>query len=235
MTVLNSNSTDYRVNDLRVKGPFNIMQRIATPDVSGETWNYGTILVYDYASAVLTSSETETYVLTNGMTLIVKVDGGAEQTATFNTGDFSDIGAATAAEVFAVLNTDIAGQTASASGGAVVMTSDTTGRESSLEVVGGTANAVLGFSTAKTLAPGSMEVSKWDGTDGTTDEICGVLAESMEFDGTNTSILKIETCGTLNAARILPTEATVATAGGNAGVAEKALERLGIFLAGERA
>lgn len=100
------------------------------------------------AQAALTSANAETYALSDGETLTVKVDGGAVQTATFNTGDFAAIGAALAAEVAAVIVTDIAGASAIDAGGSVRIESDLDGSGSSIEVTGGTANGALGFSTS---------------------------------------------------------------------------------------
>ena len=92
----------------------------------------------------------ETYVLVDGQTLLVEVDGGSEQTATFNTADFSNIAAATADEVAVVIDTDLTDASAFDDGGSPTIRSDTRGLGSSLKVTGGTANAVLGF-TANTL------------------------------------------------------------------------------------
>ena len=96
----------------------------------------------------VTSGNAETYTLVDGQTLTVAVDGGGAQTATFNTADFADIANATAAEVAAVITTDITGATASDSSGSVLIVSDTTGETSTIQVTGGTANTALGFSTA---------------------------------------------------------------------------------------
>ncbi len=63
------------------------------------------------------------------------------------TGDFSDISVATAAEVAAVITTDISGASAVDVAGAVRITSATLGATSELEVTGGAANVELGFST----------------------------------------------------------------------------------------
>ena len=100
-------------------------------------------------AATITSGNAETYVLVDGQTLTVAVDGGGAATATFETADFSNIALATAAEVAAVITTDIAGATAADVSGSVVITSDTTGASSNLTVTGGTANALLGFDTAQ--------------------------------------------------------------------------------------
>jgi uncharacterized phage protein gp47/JayE len=99
-------------------------------------------------AAAITSGNAETYTLSNGQTLTVEVDGGAVQTATFETGDFVDIGNALAAEIAAVISADITGATASDENGSVRIVSDNAdGETSSLEVTGGTANAALGFAT----------------------------------------------------------------------------------------
>ncbi len=95
------------------------------------------------AQATVRSNAAETYALVNGETLTVKVDGGAAQTATFNTGDFVSIAAATAAEVATVITTDITGATASAdtsnTPSIIKIQSDTVGDGSSIEVTGGSA------------------------------------------------------------------------------------------------
>lgn len=99
------------------------------------------------AACAVSAGNTETYALSNGQTLTVKVDQGAEQTATFETADFVAIGAATAAEVAAVIDTDISGATAADEGGMPRITSDTDGTGSAIQVTGGTANTALGFPT----------------------------------------------------------------------------------------
>lgn len=96
-------------------------------------------------AATLTSANAETYALADGQTLLVVVDRTSIQTATFNTGDFGAIGAATAAEVAAVIQADIAGVTAADVGGDVVITSEMTGASAEIEVVGGTAFDAFAF------------------------------------------------------------------------------------------
>jgi hypothetical protein len=108
--------------------------------------------------ATIASINPEDWDLDDGQTLLIKVDGAGAQTATFNTGDFSDIDNATAAEVAAVINTDIAGVTASTATDdgqtRLVIASNTDGATSSLEVTGGTANAAFGFATTPVIANG---------------------------------------------------------------------------------
>lgn len=101
------------------------------------------------AQAALDNDNSQPYTLSDGQTLTVKVDDGSVQTATFNTGDFADIANATAAEVAAVIDSDITGASSVAVSGKVRIESDTDGPGSALEVTGGTANTALGFSTTK--------------------------------------------------------------------------------------
>ena len=84
------------------------------------------------------------YVLADGQTLILAVDGGGNQTVTFSTGQFVAIGAARAAEVMAAMNAVLTGAAAYKTGEGVGVLSATSGRRSRVEVVGGTA-AALGF------------------------------------------------------------------------------------------
>lgn len=106
-----------------------------------------TTATFNAAAAVLTNGNTETFALSDGQTLDVVIDGGATQTIAFLTANFVAIGAATALEVAAVINAGLVGGSAGVSAGAVTITSDTLGTGSEVQVTGGTANAVLGFST----------------------------------------------------------------------------------------
>lgn len=100
------------------------------------------------------------YVLTDGMTLIVRVDDTIS-VATFNTADFVDIGAATAAEVVIVLDTDIAGADAS---GDLVLTSDSMGPNARIKILGGTAMAALGFDKVEVYGSGCVDLTVVDNT-----------------------------------------------------------------------
>lgn len=103
----------------------------------------------DKRPMVVTAGNPENYALANGETLTVKVDGqSAEQTVTFETGDFVSIGAATAEEVAAVISADLVSPPATGGGTtAPTITSDSSG---TIEVTGGTANGALGFPTTFT-------------------------------------------------------------------------------------
>lgn len=82
-----------------------------------------------------TGNQAGPYNLTNNWHLDIQVDGGATQVVTFQTTDFGNIAAATLTEVIALINGDTTGLTASASGGFLRLTSDTTGTASEIEVM----------------------------------------------------------------------------------------------------
>jgi hypothetical protein len=96
------------------------------------------------------------YALSNNQTLLVKIDGGPVQTITFNTAEFVAIGAATAAEVAAVINAELGQGHADVSGGLPRINSDKLGTGSHVEVTGGTGNTALGFLTAVENGTGNV-------------------------------------------------------------------------------
>ena len=97
-----------------------------------------------------------------GFLLNVKIDGqAAAQVITFSAAGFVDHTNATAAEVCAQINAQILGARATVTNTTkVTITSDRKGTSSFVEVTGGTANAVLGFSTVKTTATAS-DMADW--------------------------------------------------------------------------
>ena len=108
-------------------------------------------------------SKKEPYVLADGDTLEVKVDGGTSQVVSFVTGDFASIGAAQAAEVVATLNAALVGASAEADSGAVRLASASTQADSTaVEVVGGTAREKLGFD-GRRYGPRLLGVTKGTG------------------------------------------------------------------------
>lgn len=97
------------------------------------------------------------FVMTNGMTLLVALDGGSVQSIAFLTGEFVSIGAATAAEVAAVINAKLVGGKATVTSSTkVTITSDRKGTGSGVNVSGGTANAVLTFTTGNIAGTGNV-------------------------------------------------------------------------------
>jgi hypothetical protein len=96
-------------------------------------------------AAQIINTASETYALSDGETLFVKVDRGGTQTITFPTGDFVAIGAATAVEVAKSINSQISDAVAYEVLGKVQIESLDTGTNSFVEVTGGTANTALSF------------------------------------------------------------------------------------------
>ncbi|MBI1849940.1 MAG: flagellar hook-basal body complex protein [Planctomycetes bacterium] len=144
------------------------------------------------AASVL-GSNSEPFVLTDGMTLTVRVDGGAAQTVTFNTADFANIGAATAAEVAAKIQSTLgAGVSATAVGGAVQVDSTSLGSGSAIQITGGTAQSLLGLSSTpavgtESAATGATALNSL--LDNTTDYVDGdtITLSGTDADGTAVS------------------------------------------------
>jgi hypothetical protein len=109
-------------------------------------------------AAAFVDSATGTFALTNGWTLLVGMDGyasGAAQTITFATGNFVSIGAATAAEVAAVVNAQLIGGFATVVSNKVRIFSDTVGSASRVIFTGGTAESALGYTNGTTAGSGN--------------------------------------------------------------------------------
>lgn len=140
------------------------------------TINYGsgaTRVVFG-TRASLTSGAAEPYDLDSlnsggAVDLVFSVDGAADTTITFVSGDFSNYAAATAQEVAAKINATVAGL-ADGTTGRVVLTSSTIGASSSLQVkaasVNPDANQELLFSTSTVTGtenpPDSASVISFD-------------------------------------------------------------------------
>lgn len=122
------------------------------------------VATFNATAGTRTSGNAETYDLLDGLTLTVSIDGGGVQTVTFDTAEFVDITNATALEVAAVINAEITGASADGSSGSVVITSDSRGTASGVNVTGGTANTGganrLGFTTGN--SPGTGNVADID-------------------------------------------------------------------------
>jgi hypothetical protein len=91
------------------------------------------------SAAFLLGTESAPFTL-NGLTLKFKIDGGSEQEVTFATANPVYIDS-----VVDEVNDQTTGVTASASGSQLLLTSDTTGTSSLLEITGGTGLTELGF------------------------------------------------------------------------------------------
>lgn len=113
---------------------------------------------FDAASASITSGSAETYNITTDVNLTLKIDGGVTQDLTLLVANLTS-GAATAQEVVNELNRlKIIGGVATLNGAgtSVVLTSDTFGTGSIVQVTGGTANATLNFSTTAVTGTGDV-------------------------------------------------------------------------------
>lgn len=141
--------------------------------------------------AAVCASVAETFALVDEDTLTVKVDGGAEQTVTFVTADFVDIANATAAEVVVRITAELTGVVATDVAGVVTLTSSGVGRDSSLEVTGGAANAALGFSTSLITGTGAAE-------NGWISEL-----DQVSFEGLRYRLLKVHPSGRIESRNTL--------------------------------
>lgn len=137
-----------------------------TGQLTGTNVN-STLSTIDYATGVvrvvfgtrpsITSGNAETYDLdalnsSGPVDLVYSIDGAADVTITFVSGDFSDYTMATAAEVAAKINATTAGF-ADGTSGRVVLTGSTIGSTGTIEIKAATvnpdANTALGFSTSQ--------------------------------------------------------------------------------------
>ncbi len=116
-------------------------------------------------STGLSKSKKEPYVLSDGDTLLVKIDDETEaQTITFADGDFQDIGSAKAAEIVAKIDAALVGGSASVDANAVRIVSLSSAMgTTSVEISGGTAYRKLGFDGRK-RGPLVLGVSKGEGS-----------------------------------------------------------------------
>lgn len=112
------------------------------------------------ATAASRTSGNGTFNISDNQTLQIAIDGGSTKTKTFSASEFVDNTAATAAEVVASLNAFFAANTlgavATVSVSAVVITSNRKGTGSNVNVVGGTANSALGFTTGSHAGTGNV-------------------------------------------------------------------------------
>lgn len=125
-------------------------------DIFDSIANDGSYTV-DTISYDLDSDRTRIYV-TGNITGSEDYSGAIKTTGTvtFNTGDFPDIGNATAAQVASVIDTQLPFVQAVDGGGDVDVTSDYPGASSHLQITGGSANSVLGFPTALVVGTGNV-------------------------------------------------------------------------------
>lgn len=143
------------------------------------------------ARVAVNSGASEPFALVNGQTLDISVDEeDPSQTITFLSGDFVDIGNATASEVADVIAANLTGGDAVAANGEVRVISDTDGPGSAIQITGGTGNTALQFSTD--LFKGMNFVDATPGTD---------LESDTDFRKRRNELLQFAGTGTLDAVR----------------------------------
>jgi len=106
--------------------------------------------VYTIADSVLGTSSTVVVTVpsTKSLTEELKIGTADSGVETAGTGDVANALVATAAELAALLSSDMSGLTATVESGAIRFTSDTAGGGSSLVLGNGTLNAVVGITNA---------------------------------------------------------------------------------------
>lgn len=129
--------TIYVANPANVLGLFDEIQ--VHRSITGELGLYTEITAASAAAATLLSSNVGPFNL-NGLTLLVKVNDGGEQTVTFVTADPINID-----DVVDFVNANLTGATASEDTGALRFTGGAAGTGSILEITGGSALTELGF------------------------------------------------------------------------------------------
>ncbi len=139
-------------------GPFNL-EPGDTLTVAFEAGGNQTATVT--ATAVTrTAANNGPYVLANGMTLQLSVNGGPTLEKTFTTGEFVSIGAATAQEVVNSINAFLQANAlpalASLQASALKIVTNRRGSGASLNIVGGTANTPLAFPTGNLAGTGNV-------------------------------------------------------------------------------
>lgn len=108
--------------------------------------------------AVQASTTAGPYTLANNQTILLKINGGLQQTITFITSQFVSIAAATEDEVVSAINGAITSAIAANPGGAgFTITSLRAGSSASVEITGGSAAAALGL--AISVADGTGNVA----------------------------------------------------------------------------
>jgi len=112
--------------------------------------------VFNGSAAQVAAGGPGPFALADGQTLTLRFDGGQEQVVVFAAAAFADIAAATADEVAAAINGQIADGKATVEAGALTLWSDTAGTASQIEVTGGTANTALGFPAGAVIGAGNV-------------------------------------------------------------------------------
>ena len=133
--------------------------------------------------AEITSGNSEPYNLMGAETLTMLIDGTWTRTATFHASDFAIPGDATAEEVALRIALDVIEVTSEDSSGDVLIQSTRVGEGATIEITGGTANAILAFSTTEVTGTHAGRVGIYSDT-------VGVDASVEIHGGTANAILQ---------------------------------------------
>lgn len=118
------------------------------------------VLTFSGDPAILESDNSETFDFSvNGGVndLQLQINGGSTVTVGFVSADFVAAAAATAEEIAAVINAQVDGIFARDNGtGDVEMSTDKAGTGASIEIIGGTASSILGFSASPASGGGNV-------------------------------------------------------------------------------
>lgn len=125
-------------------------------DVNGTP---ATITLTGVAATITSGGAGAPWDLSGGMTLQVKIDRGPVQYVAVVDGDFANEAAVTAAELASVLSDGrLTGASVVAAGDDIVITSDTQGSASYVQITGGSMNTPLSFSTTEVASAGPNNV-----------------------------------------------------------------------------
>jgi hypothetical protein len=120
-----------------------------------------------------------------GDTLVVAVDGGAPVTIRFAAGDFADFERVTAAQLAAKVGAALPGVDAMDDRGGLLIESQATGSESSVQIVGGTARVALGFAIDEPAHSGHVR------------PVLGVSVKAAHRDPNVVALRRCSDCGAI--------------------------------------
>ncbi|MFT7617181.1 MAG: flagellar hook-associated protein FlgK [Planctomycetota bacterium] len=99
----------------------------------------------------------EPFALTSGDSLSISVNGGAPQNVVFSPSQFLHMGSATADEVASAIQSSLVGATASVENGQVIVTSNTNGVASTIQITDGAGSPASAFGLSTALDTGSTQ------------------------------------------------------------------------------
>ena len=146
-----------------VQAPFDI-EPAQTLTVAVDSGGADTV-TFDAAAGVLDGSAGPydmSQVVDLGLNIRWKLDRGDEIKTEFVAGDFSSPSAATAAEIATAMNADVSGTPVSDNAGSVRITSPTRGTKGRVDILGGNARLILGFTDTNKVADGTGDVADID-------------------------------------------------------------------------